>query len=96
MNLRCGISHMRSLCLIIRTKQYEEAKNIQEICVVFGYFTKLFLDVYDLSNDFGFELLHLRRLIQLAEMPIFLYRLSVVEEVEFFSSLLLQYFEVLA
>jgi len=40
--MRCGISSMGPLCLIIKTKQYEEAKNIQGICVVFGFFTKLF------------------------------------------------------
>jgi hypothetical protein len=87
---------MRSLCLLIKIKQYEEAKNIQEICVVFGFIIKLYVDVYDLSNDFVFGLLHLRRLIQLAEMQIFLYQLLVVEGVEAFSSLWLQYFVDLA
>jgi hypothetical protein len=79
-----------------KTKQYEEAKNIQGICVVFGFIIKLFLDVYDLSNDFLSELLHLRRQILLAEMLIFLYLLLVVEGVEFFSWLWLQYFVDLA
>ena len=94
--MRCGISNMCPLCLIITTKQYKEAKNIQEICVVFGFIIKLFLDVYDLSNDFVFGLLHLRRLTQQVEKLIFLYLLEVVLVFEAFSLLWLQYFVDLA
>jgi hypothetical protein len=54
------------------------------------------VDVYDLSNDFVSELLHLRRLIQRAEKQIFLYRLEVVAALVAFSWLLQQYFGGLA